>query len=216
MSASISKPKSKPKLVALTSPDSPRTEMFRALKTNIEFADDRRERRIMAVTSAKPGEGKTVTIANLAVLYAQSGRRVLLVDANLRKPDLHEVFMADNKTGLADLLTGAAVFDYAVQELPVPNLSLLPAGRIAGPPSDLLGSERMLDLLESLRARYDLVLLDTSAMLGVTDSQVLSAFCDGVVFVVRAGKVKQRDAMRAMEQMERVRAKVVGVVLNRA
>ena len=216
MSASISKPKSKPKLVALTSPDSPRTEMFRALKTNIEFADDRRERRIMAVTSAKPGEGKTVTIANLAVLYAQSGRRVLLVDANLRKPDLHEVFMADNKTGLADLLTGAAAFDYAVQELPVPNLSLLSAGRLAGPPSDLLGSERMLDLLESLRARYDLVLLDTSAMLGVTDSQVLSAFCDGVVFVVRAGKVKQRDAMRAMEQMDRVRAKVVGVVLNRA
>ncbi len=207
---------SKPKLVALTHPDSPRTELFRALKTNIEFAYDQRERRIMAVTSAKPGEGKTVTIANLAVLYAQSGKRVLLVDANLRKPALHDLFAADNREGLADLLAGGVSFDSVVQELSVPNLSLLPAGRLAGPPSELLGSERMLALLESLRIRYDHVLLDTSAMLGVTDSQVLSAFVDGLVLVVRAGKVKQREAMQAMEKMERVRAKVVGVVLNRA
>lgn len=207
---------SKPKLVALTHPESPRTELFRALKTNIEFADDQRERRIMAVTSAKPGEGKTVTIANLAVLYAQSGKRVLLVDANLRKPALHALFAAGNRAGLADLLAGGATVDNAVLELPVPNLSLLPAGQLAGAPSELLGSERMLALLESLRARYDHVLLDASAMLGVTDSQVLSAFCDGILFVVRAGKVKQREAMQAMEKMERVRAKVVGVVLNRA
>lgn len=212
MSASISKPK----LVALNRPDSPRTELFRALKMSIQFADDQRERRILAVTSAKPGEGKTVTIANLAVLYAQSGKRVLLVDANLRKPALHAWFAADNRAGLVDLLTGSASFDFAAQALSVPNLSLLPAGQLAGPPSELLGSERMLTLLESLRDRYDHVLLDTSAMLGATDSQVLSAFCDGVLFVVRSGKLKRRDAMLAMEKMERVRAKVVGVVLNRA
>ncbi|WP_123041904.1 CpsD/CapB family tyrosine-protein kinase [Cohnella candidum] len=206
---------SKHKLVAIANPDSPRTEMFRALRTNIQFADSDRERRVLAVTSSKPGEGKSTTVSNLAVLYAQAEKKVLLVDANLRKPALHRLFSASNRLGLTSVLSESCTIEHAVQELSVPNLSLMAAGPATVYPSEMLGSERMLKLLEELRTRYDLILIDASCLLNVTDSQVLSAFCDGVVFVVRAGKVRQKEAMQAMERLEHVRAKIVGVVLNR-
>lgn len=206
----------KHKLAALVNPDSSRAEMFRVLRTNIQFADTEREHKIVAVTSAKPREGKTITIGNLAVMFASSDKRTLLVDANLRRPALHRLFSASNSVGLSDVLAGHCPAEQAIQPTRVPKLDLLTSGRAISSPAERLGSEQMLETLEWLRGCYDFVLVDTSCMLEVTDSQLLSAFCDGVVLVVRSGKVKQREALQAMNKLDRVRAKVLGIVLNHA
>jgi capsular exopolysaccharide synthesis family protein len=205
---------SKHKLIALASPNSPRTELFRALRTNIQFAGPDGHPRVLMITSAKPGEGKSTTVSNLAVLYAQAGKKVLLLDANLRKPALHRIFSASNRMGLTSILLDNCMSDQAVQESAVPNLSLLMSGPSAAYPSEMLESERMAELLKVLRDRYDIILIDASPLLSVTDSQVLSALCDGVVFVIRSGKVKQKEAQQAMAKLDHVRANVVGVVLN--
>lgn len=202
------------KLITLTHPDSPHAEAYRALRTNIQYAGGVQERKIVAVTSARPREGKSVTIANLAIQYARSGMQVLIVDAQLREPVQHQLFSITNRPGLTEVLNQDIPYDLAIHSLEVPNLSLMPAGEQCSAPSEQLGSSRMLTLLEQLRTRFDMVLLDTACMLDISDSQELSALCDGVVVVLRAGKSRQEDARQAMVKLERVRAKIVGVVLN--
>lgn len=206
----------KHKLAALANPDSSRVEMFRMLRTHIQFADANQDHQIVAVTSAKPKEGKSTLLGNLAVMFALSGKRTLAIDANLRRPALHRLFSLANHPGLGEVLTGQCAVEQAIQPTMVAHLHLLAAGSPISSPAERLGSERMLEALEGLRSRYDCVLIDTSCMLEVTDSQLLSAFCDGVVMVVRSGKVRKREALQAMDKLDRVRAKVIGVVLNRA
>lgn len=206
----------KHKLVAVASPESPRTEIYRTLRTNLEFAfSGGFNRQTLLFTSAKSGEGKTTTVSNLAVLYAQAGKKVLLLDANLRHPALHKVFNVSNRMGLTHLLTDNCTIEHAVQDLPVPKLSLVSAGSPTPFPSELLGSERMRTLLDELRGKFDITLIDAPPVLSYTDALVLSASCDGVIWVIRSGKVRQGEAREAMAKLEHVRAKVIGTVLNR-
>ncbi len=166
------------------------------------------------VASAKSGEGKTTTITNLAVTYAQEGKKVLLIDADLRKPSLHHLFQQSNRVGLTSLLFGQHALSEVIKDTNVDNLSILPSGPIPPNPSEILGSQRMQTLLEELKDMFDIILFDTPPILAVTDSAIVSSYCDGVILVVHAGKVKKSLVAKAKSNLDHVKAKLLGVVLN--
>lgn len=167
------------------------------------------------VTSSQPGEGKTTTISNLAVTYAQEGKKVLLIDADMRKPSLHRVFSQINHQGLSSLLTGHSSIQESVQETSIDNLWLLPSGPVPANPSELIDSSGMRELLHQIKDEYDVILVDTPSVLSVSDSVIVSALCDGVIMVAAAGKVKKDHLKKAKEQLDHVNARMLGIVLNR-
>jgi capsular exopolysaccharide synthesis family protein len=201
-------------LITELNPKSPISEAYRALRTNIQFSSIDEPVKVILVTSAQPEEGKSTTIANLAVTYAQEGKRVLIVDADLRKPTMHRYMSASNRLGLSNLLTGQFKVEDVIMDTYIPNLSLITSGTVPPNPSELLSSKRMVALLSQLREEYDMVLIDSPPILAVTDSQIISAICDGVVMVINHGKVKREAAKRGLSQLEHVKARVLGVVLN--
>jgi len=202
-------------LVTHLDPRAPEAEAYRTLRTNLQFAAlDRPLRRLM-VTSTGPGEGKTTTIANLAVVFAQADKQVLLVDADLRKPALHHVFRFPNSVGLSSVLVGASTFERAAVPTEVPGLTVLTAGPIPPNPAEMLGSKAMARFLEEVSAQYELVLIDAPPVLAVTDAQVLSRKVDGVLLVVASGQTKRELAQKAKGLLEAVQAPLLGVVLNR-
>ena len=168
----------------------------------------------IVVTSAGPGDGKSTTVANLAVVMAQQGKRVILVDADLRKPTVHYTFEVNNLTGLSNVLTGQAQADQVVSATKVPNLSVMSCGPIPPNPSELLGSRSMGELLEELKRDYDYVLFDTPPLLAVADAQVLANKCDGSMLVVSSGKTDRQGAIKAKEMLVQAQAKLLGAVLN--
>jgi protein-tyrosine kinase len=202
-------------LIAETAPKSPAAEAYRTLRTNIQFAGLDRPCRTIVITSATPSEGKTTTAANFGVVCAQAGSRVCLVDADLRKPSLHRVFGMDNQRGLATaLLEGKSLADVAVPTR-VPGLSVVVSGPLPPNHAELAASRRMHDLLESATHDYDLVICDSPPVLSVSDAVALSAQCDGVILVVRVGAVSTAAVRRAAEQIDAVKGRILGVLLNR-
>jgi capsular exopolysaccharide synthesis family protein len=201
-------------LVCLHQPKSPVAELFRTLRTNIQFAGVNKEIQTLMVTSASLGEGKSTVIANLAVTTAQSGKRVLLIDADLRKPTQHHIFQLPNGSGLTHLLIKQAQVGQVIHPIGDLWLDVIPSGPVPPNPADLLGSQRMKELLEQLRQEYDMILIDAPPVLAVTDPQLLAAFVDGVLLVIGAGKVKREDAKKAMTLLDYVEAKVIGSVFN--
>jgi non-specific protein-tyrosine kinase len=202
-------------LVTLANPRSPVAEAYRSLRTNIQLSSLDRPIKTLLVTSPGTIEGKSSTVANLAVAFAQGGNRTLLVDCDLRRPSLHALFGASNERGLTTMLVGEDATPPIV-DTGVEGLSLLPSGPQAPNPSEILGSKRFQALMERLAERSDLVLFDAPPALAVSDAIVLSRQVDGVVLVVTAGKTKRDHASRAKQQLERAGAKVLGVVLNNA
>lgn len=202
-------------LVAEAAPKSPAAEAYRTLRTNIQFAGLDRPCRTIVVTSATPSEGKTTTAANFSVVCAQAGSRVCLVDADLRKPSLHRVFGMDNQRGLTTaLLEGKSLMDVAASTR-VPGLSVVVSGPLPPNHAELAASQRMHDLLESATRDFDLVICDSPPVLSVSDAVALSAQCDGVILVVRVGKVSTAAVRRAAEQIDAVKGRILGVLLNR-
>jgi capsular exopolysaccharide synthesis family protein len=201
-------------LISMTNPKSPIAEQFRTIRTNIQFSNVDEELQTMIVTSSGPGEGKSTTTANLAVVFAQQGKRVLLVDADLRKPTAHYTFRTENHVGLSNVLTRQATLDEAVKTTDQDNLWVLTSGPIPPNPSELLGSKGMLMLLEKAKDEYDVIILDSPPVLAVTDAQVLSNLTDGVVLVVSSGKTEIESAKKAKELLDSAKAKILGVVLN--
>ncbi|ANY73380.1 MULTISPECIES: CpsD/CapB family tyrosine-protein kinase [Paenibacillus] len=201
-------------LIVSVNPNSPRSEVYRLLRTRIQFSSKDQDLKTLVITSAQTGEGKTTTISNLAVIYAQEGKKVLLIDANMRKPSLHKMFSQMNHQGLSTVITGKDSFENAVQDTYISNLRLLPAGPIPSNPSELIDSPAMWGLLEELEAQYDVILIDTPAMLEVSDSVIFSAMCDGVVMVAAAGRARKDYLRKAKEQLHHVNARILGVVLN--
>jgi capsular exopolysaccharide synthesis family protein len=212
MSAQTNKNKSL--LITNTNPKSPISEAYRTLRTNITFSAVDREIKTILVTSSQSGEGKSTTAANLAVTYAQENKRVLLIDADLRKPSLHHFFLKSNHKGLTNVLVNQIQIEEAIEETDIPNLSFISSGPVCPNPSDLLASIRMRALMEQFTTEYDVIILDSPPALALTDAQIIASLCDGVVLVINHGKVKRQIAKKALLNLEHVKARVLGVVIN--
>jgi protein-tyrosine kinase len=203
-----------PRLVVLDDARSFPAEAYRVLRTNLHYANPDRPLRRILVTSTAPGEGKSTTLANLAVTLAQADRSILVVDSDLRRPVVHKIFRQKAEPGLTSFLAGDALFEVVVAKTAIPNLSVVPSGPIPPNPAELLSSRRMRDFLDAAGERYDLVLLDSPPILAVTDACALASMMDGVVFVVGSGKVPRAAIRRAKEQLESAQGKVLGAVVN--
>ncbi|RYB92348.1 polysaccharide biosynthesis tyrosine autokinase [Nocardioides glacieisoli] len=190
-------------------------EAFRQLRTNLRFVDVDNEPRKIVVTSALPGEGKSTVSANIARLVAQAGTKVLLIDADLRRPMIATTFEIDGAVGLTQALAGDVEVKDVIVDSGMTNLSLLPAGRIPPNPSELLGSLRMKQLIDELAEEY-LVILDAPPLLPVTDAGLLSAFCDGALLVQASGKTHIEQSQHCRRILDQVGSRLLGVVLNKA
>lgn len=204
-----------PVVVSMTEPKSPAAEAYRTLRTSIQFMGLDRPLQTIEVTSPAASEGKTTTLANLGVALAQTGQRVVMVDCDLRRPRIHDFFGLSNDVGFTSMLLGDAPFSAAVQSVPDQDrLLLLPSGPIPPNPSELLASSRTTDVLRTLRAEADIVLLDCPPVLPVTDAAVLSGQVDGTLIVATVGTTTRRSLQHAHELLRRVDASVIGTVLN--
>ena len=200
--------------IALSEPHEFAVEIYRGLRTNVQFLGLDRALRVIQVTSSLPGEGKTTTATNLAVVLAQAGSRTLLIDADLRKPRIHEVFAAAPSPGLTELLLGEDV-RMVVHDVG-DGLHIVTAGAVPPNPSEMLSTPRVAATVADLAADYDYVILDSAPLLPVADSVALARVVDGVLVVTQANRVSARDVRGAFERLERVGARPIGVVLNRA
>jgi protein-tyrosine kinase len=203
-------------LIAQTDPDSIEADAYRTVRTNIELMSDNGAYRNIAITSASGGDGKSTTAANLAVVAAQAGRRVCLVDADLRRPTLHDVFGLSNVDGLASALQYGRPLHEVARPADIENLSVVVAGR--GEEAsfhDLLTSQRLQAVLAGSETAFDLVIFDSPPVM-VADALGVAAVCDGVILVVRAGSVPFAVLRRAIGQVTRVKGRVLGVLLNQA
>lgn len=202
-------------LITLTTPRSPISEAYRTLRTNLEFSSLDKPIKTMVVTSPGPEEGKSTTLANLAVTMAQAEKKVILVDCDLRRPSQHEIFGVSNAVGLTTMVVDeGAMADPPLQETEVPGLWILPSGPLPPNPSELVGSRRMGEIISALSERADMVLFDAPPVIAVTDAAVLSSRVDGVLLVIKAAGTKRDHAQKAKALLEKVNANLVGAVLS--
>lgn len=201
-------------IISLINPKSPVTEAYRTLLTNIEYSSVDKQIQMIAVTSSAPSEGKTTTATNLAVAYSETGKNVLLVDCDLRKPRLHKVFNTSNLIGLTSVLASKSSLNDTVK--PVKDgLSILTSGPIPPNPVELIRSNMMEQLINTLRDLFDVVIFDTPPVGLVTDAAIISSKLDGVVLVVASGKSQIEATLRAKENLQNVNANLLGAVVTR-
>jgi succinoglycan biosynthesis transport protein ExoP len=202
------------RLVTHADPRSVVAESYRSLRTNLAFARANQDVRTLVLTSPGPADGKSTTVANLAITFAQQGQRTLLIDADLRRAVLDKTFGVPRSPGLTEVIIGSAVLDEAVNETQVPNLFVLGSGQFPPNPSELLGSSAMRDVLADAREKFDIILFDSPPLLAVTDAAVLSTMADGTVLVVRMGSTAREAARLAIAKLRQVHARVLGALLN--
>jgi succinoglycan biosynthesis transport protein ExoP len=205
-----------PLVVVVTDPTSPAAESYRSLRTSLQFARQEGQLRSIVLTSPGAAEGKTATLANLGVVFAQAGERVVLVSCDLRRPRIGAFFGLDERVGLTSVLLGEKTLEQVV--LPVPDfdrLSLLPAGPVPPNPAELLNGARVQDVFATLREHFDLVLIDSPPVLPVTDAAILSRYADATLMLVAAGQTRRGDLHRAVEKLNQVGATILGLVLNK-
>jgi capsular exopolysaccharide synthesis family protein len=195
-------------------PESALADQFQMIQTNINFLMSEKTTQTLMVTSPEEGDGKSTMLANLAVSMAQQKKKVLLIDTNLRTPALHDFFHTSNSTGLTDLLTGRMNFGEVVHHTEIWRLDLLASGPIPKNPVELLGSKMMKDLLVKLKESYDVIILDSSALLKLPDTKLLAGLCDGVLLVIKSGKTKLQNATEAKKVLEFAKARLIGAILN--
>ncbi len=202
-------------LITLQEPLSPASEAYRTLRMNLQYATLDKALRSLLITSPGPDEGKSTTLANLGVTMAQIERHVILVDCDLRRPRLHQIWGLDNSVGFTTMmLEDRYLEEPPLQETGVENLRLLASGPLPPRPADLLGSQRMDQVMERLLQEADMLLFDAPPVVGVTDAVVLATKVDAVLLVVSAGETKREDAQNALARLNAVNARVVGSVLN--
>jgi succinoglycan biosynthesis transport protein ExoP len=202
------------RLVTHVDPRSPVAEAYRSLRTNLAFARVEQEVRTIVLTSPGPADGKSTTVANLAITFAQQGQRTLLIDADLRRAVIDKLFDVPRTPGLTDVLVGDARLADVVREAAIPNLAVIGSGRFPPNPAELLGSTAMRDVLRDCAAEFDIVLLDSPPLLAVTDAAVLATMTHGAILVVRVGSTAKAATRRAIMQLQTVRARILGSVLN--
>lgn len=202
------------KLITRTNPKSIVSEQYRTIRTNINFSMPDDELKTIIFTSASPGEGKSTTASNLAIVFAQEGKKVLLVDADMRKPTVHYTFHLTNTIGLSNLLTRKQTLDEVVKDSGTPGLDIITCGPIPPNPAELLGSKTMDQSLEEMKTKYDMVIFDAPPVLSVTDSQILSNKCDGTILVISSGQTDKDSVLKAKEALLSAKAHIIGTVLN--
>ena len=202
------------KLIADVNPKSIVTEQFRTIRTNINFSMPDQDLKTLLVTSSTPGEGKSTNSSNIAVVFAQEGKKVLLVDADLRKPTIHHTFHVNNATGLSNVLTKQCKIDDAIQHTDVENLYVITSGIIPPNPAELVGSKSMELLIKELSNQFDMIIFDAPPVLSVADAQILSHKVDGTILVVNAGTAQKDGVVKAKEALAKSQANLLGVILN--
>jgi tyrosine-protein kinase Etk/Wzc len=202
------------RLVTHFDPKSTVAESYRTLRTNIQFLSPDNPVKSLVVSSPGPRDGKTTTISNLAITFANLGKKTLLIDGDLRKPMLSKIFKIASKPGLVDLILNDLPYEEVIRETKIQNLNLVMSGGIPPNPSELLGSRKLSDFLSEMENRFDIILMDSPPIIAVTDASILSKVTDGILFVVRAGNTDIRILERSVELLKQVKGNIVGAVLN--
>lgn len=202
------------KLVTSVNTKSIVSEQFRTLRTNINFSMPDKELKTFLITSSSPGEGKSTVAANTAVVFAQQGKRVLLVDSDMRKPTVHYTFHLTNTLGLSNLLTRQATVAEVVKAGEIENLHIITCGPIPPNPAELLSSQTMNKVIEEMKESYDVIIFDAPPLLSVTDAQILSNKCEGTILILSAGETEKEGILRAKEALVSSKANIIGVVMN--
>ncbi|MGE7857280.1 CpsD/CapB family tyrosine-protein kinase [Bacillus sp. NPDC094064] len=201
-------------LITHQEPKSRITEQYRNIRTNIEFTSVDNNIRSIMVTSANPGDGKTMTVSNLAVVFGQQGKKVLVIGADLRKPSIQDLFAVHNSNGLTNVLSGQANIMQCIQKTDIENVYVMASGPIPPNPAELLGNRVMDEVLLEAYNMFDIVLIDTPPVLAVTDAQILANKCDGIILVVRSEKTEKDKIVKTKQLLDKASGKILGVVLN--
>ncbi len=204
----------KNKLVPFSSSNSITSDQFRMIRTNIKFLPGEKDNRVFLITSPSNNEGKSTTVANLAVSMAQQNEKILLIDANLKNPAIHHIFDVPNEIGLADILMNRKRFDEVVYSTGFGELDILVSGTTFSNPAELLGSETMTYLLNLVTRMYSVILIDAPSILRTTETHILANQCDGVILVLRKGKTKEDKLIEARRTLELVHGNLVGSIIN--
>ena len=204
-------------LITVTKPNSVIAEQFRTIRTNIQFSMIDKDLKTIIFTSSGPFEGKSTIAANIAAVFADQGKKVVLIDADMRKPTVFRTFNLQNNIGLSTLITSRNIeISEVVQHIEDANMDIIASGTIPPNPSELLNSNRMNEIIEELEDIYDLILFDMPPVVSVTDAQIMATKTDGVVFVVRRNIAHKEDVTQAKKLLDMVQANVLGVVFNGA
>lgn len=203
-------------LITIKKPKSVISEKFRGIRTNILFSTADNDVQTIVFTSEKPAAGKSTISGNVAITYAQAGYKTLLVDGDMRKPSQHYLFNTDNMDGFSNLIINKTDYNKAIHKTDIVNLDLLTSGPIPPNPSELIGSEKSLEVFEYLRSEYDFIIIDTPPVNTVTDAQLFSEIAKYVVYVVDVQKNDRNAIKKGKELIEKAGAKILGVVLNKA
>jgi len=201
-------------LVAYNQPRSFTAESFRTLRANLQFLGAGDSLKSILLSGGMAGEGTSFIVANLGIIFAQTGQRVMIVDCDLRKPQQHLIFNVDNQIGLTSILSGFKESDEVIKNLPVTGIRVLTAGPLPANPTELLGGQKMKRLIEELKQKADVILLDTPPLTVVADAAVLSKEVDGVLLVVRSRVASHNSVLKARELLTNAKARILGAALN--
>ena len=201
-------------IISYNDPKSVISEQYREIRTNIEYSNVDQNTKTILVTSSDKNEGKTTTVSNLAVSFANLNKKVLIIDCDLRNPSIHKMFRLNNIYGLTDILAKDRAVDKCIQETELKNLYVLTAGAIPPNPAEILSSEKMKNLIEDLKNIYDYIFIDTPPIGLVTDAGVLSSFIDGVVLVVKSESIEKKYLEETKKKLDAVDARILGAILN--
>ena len=201
-------------IISYNDPKSVISEQYRAIRTNIEYSNVDQNTKTILVTSSDKNEGKTTTVSNLAVSFANLNKKVLLIDCDLRNASIHKMFRLNNIYGLTDILAKDRAVDKCIQETELKNLYVLTAGAIPPNPAEILSSDKMKNLIENLKNVYDYIFIDTPPIGLVTDAGALSSFIDGVVLVVKSESIEKKYLEETKKKLDAVDARILGAILN--
>ena len=203
------------RITSLEKPQSNISEAYRTIRTGIEFSNLDKDLKIICITSSKKDEGKTTVLSNLGVSFAKLDKKVLLIDADLRNPSISKMFDTSNSQGLMDILLGKRDIQDCIKKTKQENLYILTGGTIPPNPAEVLSSKKMSEFIESIKDEYDYIFIDSPPVGVVSDASIISAYSDGVIFVVGANEVDSNLAKIAKERLDSVKANIVGVILNK-
>ncbi|MDP2922794.1 MAG: CpsD/CapB family tyrosine-protein kinase [Candidatus Omnitrophota bacterium] len=203
------------RVIVQIDPRSPEAESYRSLRTNILSSNLTTPPKVLILTSAHPEEGKSLTSTNLAIVMAEIGKKTLLVDCDLRRPNIHTILGTEKSRGLSEILYGREQWDKVLKDVGIGNLHLITSGAIPHNPAEIIGSDKMKLFLEEVKHAFDIIILDAPCILAVTDALILSLLADCVFMVVLAEKTPREAILRAMSMLRDVKSNVTGVIFNK-